>query len=101
MTLIFLVLGIIFVLSFAALSFVFVRTYWRLRVARVVTCPENGERAAVEVRAAKSGTTGTTGTFHNSLLRLSSCSRWPERRDCAQGCTPQVEDAPDEWLVRE
>jgi hypothetical protein len=33
-------------------------------------------------------------------LRLSTCSRWPERAGCGQECLGQIEAAPEDCLVR-
>jgi hypothetical protein len=34
-------------------------------------------------------------------LRLRDCSRWPEKRGCGQTCLTQVEESPEDCLVRE
>ncbi|HYV42601.1 MAG TPA: hypothetical protein VEO02_12495 [Thermoanaerobaculia bacterium] len=94
----FLVVGIVFVLSLIPLAFLIIRRYGRFRGARVVTCPETGKSVAVEVKAAKAA---LSATFNEPELRLSSCSRWPERQDCGQECVAQIEEAPDGCLVRE
>src|SRR6266508_6367092 len=98
MAMTFLVVGIIFVLSHTPISFLIVRGYRRFRGARVVTCPETGKSVAVEVKAAKAA---WNATFSEPELRLESCSRWPDRQDCAQECVAQIEEAPDGCLVRE
>jgi hypothetical protein len=94
----FLVVGIIFVLSLIPLAFLVIRGYRRFRGARVVTCPETGQSVAVEVKAAKAA---LSAAFSEPELRLSSCSRWPDRQDCGQECVAQIEEAPDGCLVRE
>src|SRR6266508_5447295 len=94
----FLVVGIVFVLSLIPLAFLIIRRYGRFRGARVVTCPETGKSVAVEVKAAKAA---LSATFNEPELRLSSCSRWPERQDCGQECGSQIEAAPDGCLVRQ
>jgi hypothetical protein len=93
-----LVVGVIFVLSFVPLLYLIARSYRRYRGARVVTCPETKQSVAVEVSAAKAA---LSGVFEDPKLRLSSCSRWPERQDCGQECVAQIEVAPDGCLVRE
>jgi len=72
------------------------RGYLRLRGQRLVTCPETNETAAVRLAAAKAG---LQATVHAPDLRLSQCSRWPERLGCGQECLGQIEDAPEECLV--
>jgi phospholipase C len=74
-----------------------VRTYFRLRGKMLVTCPETKKPAAVDVDA--------KGAAEHSILtepylRLSECSRWPERQGCGQECLSQIEAAPEECLVR-
>jgi hypothetical protein len=73
------------------------RTYLRARGKRLVTCPENHCVAAVELdakgAALKTLRGGTCHTLHD-------CSRWPELKDCAQDCLPQVEALGQGCLVR-
>lgn len=97
MSKLFLILGIAFLLSFIPLLFVLARNYWRFRDKRVITCPETRAPAAVELDARHAAATATLG---ESDLRLQSCSRWPERQDCGQQCLAQIEEAPEECLVR-
>ena len=73
----FLVIGIVFVLSFIPLAYSIARRYLRSRGPRVVTCPETGRAVAVELNAGKAA---FTGAIDEPELRLSSCSRWPERQ---------------------
>ncbi len=92
------VVGILFVLSFVPALYFILRSYRRYRGARVVTCPETKKPVAVELKAAKAA---LSGAFDDPQLRLSSCSRWPERGDCGQECVAQIESSPDGCLVRE
>jgi hypothetical protein len=64
---------------------------------RVITCPENDRPAGVRVDAvhAAAGALGITPE-----LRLSACSRWPEKAGCGQDCLREIEDAPADCLVR-
>jgi hypothetical protein len=52
------------------------RTYLKFRGKRLVSCPETHQPAAVRVAA---GTVALKATVGNEQLRLSECSRWPER----------------------
>jgi hypothetical protein len=77
---------------------------WRLAGAllkysgrRVVTCPENQRQAGVTVDARHAAATALGKTPE---LRLSSCSRWPERAGCGQACLSQIAAAPEDCLVR-
>jgi hypothetical protein len=71
--------------------------YGRYRGTRLVTCPENESRAAVEVDARHAALTAVGGAPE---LRLTQCSRWPERHGCGRECLRQIEQAPKECLVR-
>ena len=90
------------VLAFGVLLFAIWRAasvYFKFRGPRLVRCPESAETAGVEVevdakRAAISGVVGIPA------LRVNSCSRWPERRDCGQDCIAQIESSPEDCLVR-
>jgi hypothetical protein len=69
----------------------FFKEFRKYRGQRVITCPETDDGAAVSVDAWHAATSGN--------LRLSACSRWPERAGCAQACLSQIADAPDGCLV--
>ncbi len=73
------------------------RSYYRLRGKRLVTCPETQRPAAVELDAGRLARQAAWGGPH---LRLSECSRWPERRACGQECLREIEAAPEGCLVR-
>jgi len=73
-----------------------VRTYWRMRGTRLVTCPETERTVAVDVNARKAAADAAGGRHH---LRLRDCTRWPERADCPQGCVAQIESDPEGCLV--
>jgi len=75
-----------------------VRTYLRYRGTKVITCPETGTSAAVDVDARYA--VGSQMSFGSPMLQLSSCSRWPERRACGQECLAQIEAAPHDCLAR-
>jgi hypothetical protein len=71
--------------------------YRKFRGARLVTCPETHQPAAVTVDA---GHAALTAALDGVELRLSGCSRWPERRECGQACLQEIEAAPAACLVR-
>ena len=73
------------------------RTYLKFRGKLLVSCPETHKPAAVRVAAANAA---IQTTFGNAELRLSECSRWPERQACGQECLQQIEEAPNACLVR-
>jgi hypothetical protein len=71
--------------------------YLLYRGQRVVVCPESRQYVAVEVDAVHAAATATEGAPE---LRLSSCTRWPERADCDQDCVYQIANAPEDCAVR-
>jgi hypothetical protein len=73
------------------------RTYFRLKDKMLVTCPETKQPAAVSVDATRVAEQSIWSEPH---LRLSECSRWPERQACGQECLSQIEAAPEDCLVR-
>lgn len=60
------------------------RTYRR---RRVVTCPETGAATGVRVDARRVARSAWMGPLD---LRLTSCTRWPERAGCGQECLGQL-----------
>ncbi len=71
--------------------------YLRYRGKMLVTCPETRKPAAVSVDVAHAVLTAGLG---KPDLRLSSCSRWPEREGCGQECLDQIEVAPQACMLR-
>lgn len=91
------VLWILGVAAVLAALFSLVR-FWRSTTApRLITCPENGTRQAVEIDAAHR--LGQKLRGHDDL-KLQDCSRWPDMADCDQPCRAQIADAPDGCRVR-
>jgi hypothetical protein len=62
-----------------------------------VTCPENRAEVGVTVDARHAARTAVTGTPE---LRLTACSRWPEKAGCGQTCLGQLAAAPEDCQVR-
>lgn len=73
------------------------RAWWEFRGRRVIVCPDNREPAGVVVDARHAALTSILGAPE---LRLSSCSRWPERGGCGQPCLSQIAASPEDCLVR-
>jgi hypothetical protein len=69
----------------------------RYRGKRVVTCPENHRPAGVALDV---GHAVMSGLGFRTDLRLSECSRWPEKAGCGQACLAQIAAAPEGCLVR-
>jgi hypothetical protein len=94
---IYVLISVVIVAAAAHFLFRVGRAYFKLRGKRLVTCPETKQPAAVDVDAAHAAREAIFGSPH---LRLSECSRWPERRGCGQECLRQIESAPQDCLVR-
>jgi hypothetical protein len=60
------------------------RAGWHVRRERLVTCPETGAPAAVHIDATRAALAELRAD--EPPLRLSSCSRWPERGPCDEAC---------------
>ncbi len=80
-----------------AVAFYLVRLS-RMKGARVITCPETRETAAVEVDAARA--TLTSIFKGETQYQLTSCTRWPERAGCGQECVVEIHGTPNHCLVR-
>ena len=74
-----------------------VRAYLQARGKRVVTCPETHCAAAVELDAKGAGLKAFRG---GNYLCLQDCSRWPDRKDCAQDCLSEIQALGKGCLVR-
>jgi hypothetical protein len=72
------------------------RAYSRYRGTKIVTCPETGRPAIVEVDALHASLSSTLGFAD---IRLKSCSRWPMQEQCGQECLTDLDVAPGECLV--
>ena len=73
-------------------------SYFHFRGTRLVTCPETKRPAAVEVDASYAGLTAALGMAPR--VRLEDCSRWQVRERCDEPCLSQLQNAPEECLVR-
>jgi len=71
--------------------------YLKFRGRRLVECPETGETVAVDPDAVHAAVSAATGVMD---LRLQSCTRWPGRHNCGQGCLREIRERPDDCLVR-
>ena len=69
----------------------------RFRGKRLITCPETRTPEVVEVKTTRAI---ATSFFGEPSYRLSDCSRWPEKQNCAQDCVRQIEAAPLGCLIR-
>ena len=93
----YLILGGIAVLVILAMGgYRYLRTYFKFRGQRLVSCPRAHERAAVRVAAGKAALKSAAG---QDSLRLCECSRWAGPPRCNQHCLEQIREAPDACLV--
>jgi hypothetical protein len=75
-----------------------VGAYVKFRGKRLITCPETRTPVGVEVDVKHAASTAAFS--RRPELRLTSCSRWPERQDCEQECVQQVRMSPADCLIR-
>lgn len=58
-------------------------TFRRFRSPRMLSCPETGGTAEIGIDASRAA---LTSAFGKPLLRVKSCSLWPEKERCRQDC---------------
>jgi len=80
-------LGLPLGLGASVLAWFAVRLLRMYQRVRAVTCPETREPAAIQIDARRAALTALAG---NVDYRLTSCSRWPEKRNCNQACKSQI-----------
>jgi hypothetical protein len=73
------------------------RAYFRYKDSKIITCPDTGEAAIVEVDAVHAALTSMVG---EPDIRLQNCWRWPLHENCGQQCLTQLDVAPAECLVQ-
>lgn len=69
--------------------------FLRFRAKRQLRCPETGTNAEVGVDARRAA---FTAAIRQPLLRVKSCSLWPERLGCGQHCLGHPEEEKPEPL---
>jgi hypothetical protein len=84
----FLVLASIFTLGLIYVVFpVATEAFMRYRKSRNLTCPEEAKTAVVSIDARDAALNAAIG---NKRLHIKSCSLWPQKSHCAQGCLVQA-----------
>jgi hypothetical protein len=81
-------LSFLVAIAAGALAIWYAPAYRRAHAKRIVVCSEVRERAVVTPDALRFA---LTSLFKRPTLRLKDCTRWPERKDCGQECTAQLE----------
>ena len=71
--------------------------YMKYGGGAVIVCPETKEPAGVELDTSHAAWTSFSGA---PQLRLKNCSRWPEREDCGRPCLQQIQESPENCMVR-
>ena len=60
-----------------------IHTFQRYRNKRVMTCPETGGLAEVDIDSRRAALTSAIG---RPLLRIKNCTLWPKRKGCDEDC---------------
>src|SRR5579864_215221 len=84
----YLLAGVVLAVGFVLIVRLVLVVHRQYTGTRTVTCPETEDYASVEVDAWHAA---IMWLFGKKNLRVRGCSRWPERKDCNQACTWQVE----------
>jgi hypothetical protein len=91
------IVTVVAVLLVAAAIWRIARAALKFHGRAVVTCPETHQPAGVEMDSRHAAATALGGSPD---LRLSACSRWPERAGCGQECLAEIHARPEDCLVR-
>ncbi|MFC1491887.1 hypothetical protein ACFLQ0_04795 [Nitrospinota bacterium] len=67
------------------------RTYFQLWASQKRLCPETDRYVLIQINAARAARTVLTSGM--AEIQVKDCTRWPERRGCAQGCVSEADDA--------
>lgn len=78
-------LGAAIFVGVSVLSYYAARAEYRDPVCAI--CPENDEEVEISVDAALAARSRLES---HEELKVVACSRWPEKSECDQACTPQV-----------
>ncbi len=60
-----------------------INTFQRYRNKRVMTCPETGSLAEVDIDSRRAALTSAIG---RPLVRIKNCTLWPKRKGCDEDC---------------
>lgn len=88
---IYLVVGIVVFAAVVLAVVAFAKRYVKYRGKRIITCPETNCHEAVELDVPLAA---MSSLLDGAELRLTCCTRWPERQDCAQQCIHEIELSP-------
>jgi hypothetical protein len=94
---IYIVVGASVLIAIAFGVFAFLQRYRKYRGKRTIMCPETRHCEAVELDAPLAA---MSSLLDGPELHLTSCTGWPERQDCAQGCIREIHASPYGCRVR-
>ncbi len=97
LTITFIILGAVLITGILHWKYNFIKSYFKWRGKRLITCPRDETAAGVEVDAKQAA---LAASFGERYLTLKDCTHWPERQDCGQQCLEQIESSPESCLVR-
>jgi hypothetical protein len=91
--LVLLTVGVIALGSYFVVGPVVLDTYRRYRGRKTVICPETGQIAEVDLKAATASAISALG---KNWVRVKWCSLWPRKKGCEQECVKEYWDSPHE-----
>ena len=60
-----------------------IHTFQRYRNKRVMTCPETGSPAEINIDAQRAA---FSSAFGRPLLKIKNCTLWPKKKGCDEDC---------------
>ena len=78
-----LIIGVVTLGSYFVIFPVVAATYRRYRGRKTIICPDTGEIAEVNLKAATASAASALG---KNWVRVKWCSLWPRKKGCAQEC---------------
>ncbi len=90
-------IGAVFLIAMLYFIILAIRGSFRYRGKMLVSCPETQEPVGVKV---DSGSAAISSVLGDNEIRLSNCTRWPEKQNCGQECLQQIENRPAACMVQ-
>jgi len=89
--------GVVMLGTYFVIAPVVADTYRRYRGRKTLICPDTGQIAEVDLKAATAGAASALG---KNWVRVKWCSLWPRRKGCAQECVRAYWDSRDQDVRR-
>ena len=86
-----LIVGVISLGLYFVVAPIVMTTYRRYSGRKTIVCPESGQIAEVELKAARAG---LMSALAKQSVRVKWCSLWPRRKGCAQECVREYWPTP-------